>query len=124
MIMTIETVADRYRTTLRADLKQAMKDKNRPAVAALRSLLAAIDNAEAVDASHVSAGAIETSAAGLGTADVPRRELTAEHIDTIIESEHNERISAAKQYDDFPGGAARAAELRAEAAALAKYVAS
>ncbi|MBL1079078.1 GatB/YqeY domain-containing protein [Nocardia sp. 2] len=119
--MTIEPIAESYRTRLRADLKQAMKDKNRPAIAALRSLLAAIDNHEAVDASHVQAGAIETSPLGLGAAELPRRELTAAEIDAIIKSEYHERITAAAEYDTLTGGADRAATLRAEAAALAKY---
>jgi hypothetical protein len=58
------------RERLRAELPAAMKRRDRTAAAALRSALGAIDNAEAVDAGEVRAGAVETSAVGLGP---PRR---------------------------------------------------
>ena len=38
---------------MRRDLTAAMKARDKPAIAALRSTLAAIDNAEAVDAAQV-----------------------------------------------------------------------
>ena len=72
------------RDRLRAALPAALKARDRTAVAALRSALAAIDNAEAVDASDVHAGAIEASAPGPGAAERPRRELTESDIDDIV----------------------------------------
>ena len=59
---------------LRAALKDALKRRDKVAVVALRSALAALDNASAVDATlptvdhEHSAG----SAGGLGAAEVPR----------------------------------------------------
>ncbi|MGX1812070.1 hypothetical protein ACWIGI_40670 [Nocardia sp. NPDC055321] len=109
------------RDRLRAALPAALKARDRTAVAALRSALAAIDNAEAVDASDVRAGAIE-AAGGLGAAERPRRELTESDVDDIVRAEIDERDSAATDYAAAAGGAARAAALRAEAAVLTRHL--
>ncbi|MEC3914988.1 hypothetical protein [Nocardia sp. CDC160] len=110
------------RERLRAALPTAMKARDRAAVAALRSALAAIDNAEAVDGSDVRAGAIETSPVGLGTAEVARRHLTESDITALVRTEIDDRLTAAKEYESRPGGADRAATLRAEAAALTTHL--
>lgn len=68
-------------------------------MAAVRSALSAIDNAEAVDAGAVKAGALEESAVGLGAADVPRRDLTEADIERIVRQEIEERRTAAAEYD-------------------------
>ncbi|GAB0107961.1 hypothetical protein JMUB6875_69640 [Nocardia sp. JMUB6875] len=119
-IMTIEIQPLRDR--LRAAIPAAMKARDRAAVAALRSALAAIDNAEAVDGSEVRAGAIEASAVGLGAAERARRDLTEADIAAIVRAEIDERLSTAKEYESLSGGAERAATLRAEAAALAAHL--
>ncbi|MVU76605.1 hypothetical protein GPX89_05020 [Nocardia sp. ET3-3] len=118
--MTAETspLRDRLRTALPA----AMKARDRAATAALRSALAAIDNAEAVDGSEIRAGAIENSAVGLGTAEVARRELTEADVAAIVRAEIDDRLTAAKEYETLPGGFDRAAALRAEAAALTTHL--
>ncbi|MEV6275861.1 hypothetical protein [Nocardia sp. NPDC051832] len=106
------------RDRLRAALTEAMKARDRVAAAALRSALAAIDNAEAVEVPEVRAGAIEDSATGLGSAEVPRRDLSAGDIAAIVRAEIHERRSAAAEYES--GGLLdRAGRLRAEADALA-----
>ena len=74
--------SDDLRTRLRRRLSSALRDQDRPAVSALRSALAALDNAEAVqpaegfrpEASEYFAGGV----AGLGAAEVERRVLDAE----------------------------------------------
>ncbi|UGT42145.1 GatB/YqeY domain-containing protein [Nocardia yamanashiensis] len=106
------------RDRLRAAVPVAMKARDRTATAALRSALAAIDNAEAVDGSDVQAGAIESSAVGLGAAERERRILTEADIEAIVRAEIADRRTAASEYDGLSGGAERAASLRAEAAAL------
>lgn len=106
------------RDRLRAAVPVAMKARDRTATAALRSALAAIDNAEAVDGSDVQAGAIESSAVGLGAAERERRILTEADIEAIVRAEIADRLTAASEYDGLRGGAERAASLRAEAAAL------
>ncbi|WP_405491676.1 hypothetical protein [Nocardia sp. NBC_00511] len=116
------TATPPLRDRLRAALPLAMKARDREAVSALRSTLGAIDNAEAVDASDVHAGAIETSAVGLGTAERARRHLTESDIEAIVRAEIDDRLTAAKEYDTLTGGSDRAATLRAEAAALTTHL--
>lgn len=98
-----------------------MKARDRRAAAALRSALAAIDNAESVDIVDLKAGAIESSAVGLGAAEVARRHLTESDIERIVRAEIDERHAAAAQYERV-GHADRATDLLAEADALATHV--
>lgn len=119
----IMTTPSSLRERLRAALPVAMKARDRNATAALRSALGAIDNAEAVDGSDVRAGAIESSAVGLGAAERARRDLTESDIAGIVRAEIDDRLTAAGEYDALSGGADRAASLRAEAAALSAHLA-
>ncbi|MFQ6395213.1 hypothetical protein ACLMAJ_17315 [Nocardia sp. KC 131] len=105
------------RERLRAALPVALKARDRNAISALRSALAAIDNAEAIDTVDLRAGAIETSAIGLGAAEARRRDLSEADIEHIVRTEITERITAATEYDTL-GRAARRDSLHAEAAAL------
>ncbi len=118
----IMTTASALRERLRAALPVAMKARDRNATAALRSALAAIDNAEAVEASDIRAGAIENSAVGLGAAERPRRALTESEIADIVRAEINERLTAAAEYESLITGTDRATSLRAEAAALTAHL--
>ncbi|MFD6351723.1 GatB/YqeY domain-containing protein [Nocardia tengchongensis] len=120
---TLPAEASSLRQRLRAALPAAMKSRDRDATAALRSALGAIDNAEAVDGSDIRAGAIESSAVGLGAAERSRRDLTESDIADIVRTEIDERLTAAQEYDGLSGGADRAARLRAEAATLASHLA-
>ncbi|MFI5499007.1 GatB/YqeY domain-containing protein [Nocardia asteroides] len=115
---SLETPDQALRERLRAALKPAMKARDRSAVAALRSVLGAIDNAEAIDASAVKAGALEDSAVGLGAAEVPRRELSEADITAIVHREIDERRSAAAEYGRL-GATERRDSLTAEADTLA-----
>lgn len=110
------------RDRLRAAVPAAMKSRDRRALAVLRSALAAIDNAEAVEIGDVRAGAIEASPVGLGAAEVARRELTAAEVAAIVRGEIAERRAAALGYE-AAGRADKAAELAAEADVLAGYLA-
>ena len=128
------------RRRLRAALPRAMKSGDRVAVSALRSTLAALDNAEAVDAAAVDAAAvdaaagdtaaaggsglaIERSPVGVGAADRPRRVLTAADVDRLVRAEVAEREQAAREYDRV-GRPEQAQRLRAEAAVLAAHLAA
>ena len=106
------------RARIRAALTVAMKSRDRQAIAALRSALGAIDNAEAVDSEEHRAGAIENSAVGLGVAEVRRRELTETDIEQIVRAEIAERSAVADEYDRL-GRSDHADRMRAEAEALA-----
>jgi uncharacterized protein len=113
------------RENMRHALKTAMKARDKTAVAAIRSVLAAIDNAEAIQVDHSATehGSAEVAGAavGLGAAEAERRSLAAADIRTIVETEINDRIAAANEYEQ--GGRGEAGrKLRAEADVLRGYV--
>ena len=92
---------DDWRTILRTALRAAVHRRDAHAVAVLRETLAAIDNAEAVDASAappVQHGVIAGGVAGLRAGDVPRRSLRPDEVAAIIEHEIQERRDAATTY--------------------------
>ena len=111
---------DSLRERLRAALKTAMKARDRDTVSALRSTLAAIDNAEAVDASAMAPGAlaIEQSPVGVGVAEVERRNLTEDQVAEIVRTEIADREAAARDYDRR-GSTEHAELLRTQARAIA-----
>ncbi|QIS21693.1 GatB/YqeY domain-containing protein [Nocardia terpenica] len=109
------------RERLRAALPAAMKRRDRNATKALRSALAAIDNAEAIDASHITAGAIEATPVGLGTAEAQRRLLTESDMERIVHQEITERLTTAAEYDQL-ARPAHASDLRAEAEELTRHL--
>lgn len=116
------------RANLRDDLTAALKARDRVAVAALRSALAAIENAEAVPVSHELDSAVGDqhfggSAGGLGAAEAERRHLTEADLRAIVGSEVRERVAAAAEYEGL-GQPAVAERLRAEAQVLDRYLAS
>jgi uncharacterized protein YqeY len=119
---TTDGGASTVRDRLRSALPGAMKARDGVAVAALRSALAAIDNAEAVDTAqapqpdaghHQLAGTVR----GLRAAEVARRRLSAEEMDDIVEAEAADRHTAARDYERA-GHRAYAERLRGEAAVL------
>jgi uncharacterized protein len=110
------------RQRLREALPAAMKARDRVAVAALRSALAAIDNAEAVGGTPTKGLAIERSPVGVGAAELPRRELTPAQVEEIVRAEMAEREAAALAYDRA-GHTDRAGQLRGEIGVLATYLA-
>jgi uncharacterized protein len=112
------------RQRLRAALPAAMKARDRAATAALRSTLAAIDNAEAVTPPEgtLRGQAIEEVAIGAGATEAVRRLLTEADVETIVRGELRERESAADDYERA-GRLDRAELLRAEARALAAHLA-
>ena len=86
------------RQRLSAALAPAMKARDRVAVAAIRSALAAVSNAEAVPVDTVpSAGAIEAAALGAGSADAPRRELSEDDVLAVVALEVADRDRAAAE---------------------------
>jgi uncharacterized protein YqeY len=102
-----------------------MKDRDRVATAALRSALAAIDNAEAVDLSaapRAQPGRIVGGVAGLGAGEVARRAITDDDVRAIVADAIAEREVAAAQYETLrrQGDAER---LRVEAAVLGALLA-
>jgi uncharacterized protein YqeY len=79
------------RAQLRRDLGVALKTRRAEAVAALRTTIAAIDNAEAVDPTTVDVGATEVARRELSIADV--RAVVADHVeDYVTEAERYESL--------------------------------
>jgi uncharacterized protein YqeY len=115
------------RATLRADLTAALKSRDRVAVAALRSALAAIENAEALPVHHGSNGGpvvaehVAGAALGVGAAEAERRHLTDADLRSIVEREVRERSVAAQEYERSGRGDV-AERLRAEAEVLSRYL--
>ena len=73
-----------------------MRARDRVAVAALRSALAAVANAEAVHIDTLPrAGAVEHAQVGAGSADAPRRELTEDDVRAVVVAEVAEHDHAA-----------------------------
>lgn len=115
------------RADLRRDLTDAIRRRDAAAVSALRTTLAAIENAEAVrpgdDAPAPNPGGSPVAGAvvGLGAAEVPRRHLSDADVERIIRAEVRERVAAAAEYERH-GRHARAQRLRAEADVLGRYL--
>jgi hypothetical protein len=97
-----------------------MKGRDSMAIAALRTTLGAIDNAEAVDVperplpmGEPIAGAV----VGHGAGEAPRRELSEGQIRALVQGEVADRESAAADYERL-GRHDEATRLRAESAVL------
>jgi uncharacterized protein YqeY len=107
-----------------------MKARDKRAVVTLRSALAAIDNAEAVEVAQAPSagggrpageGEIAGAVLGVGAAEVERRTLTAAEMEALLRREAAERQTAAHEYERA-GQAAHAERLRAEAELLGAYL--
>jgi uncharacterized protein YqeY len=114
------------RSRLRADLTVALKARDGVAVSALRSALAAIENAEAVDAGphggpQGASEHIAGAARGAGAGDRPRRDLREAEVRAIMREHVDELERVAAQYDGL-GRGGDASTLRREVAVLAEYL--
>ena len=118
--------AESLRSSLRDDLVTAMKARETDIVGALRSAIAAIDNAEAVaapastkvEASETIAGAT----AGVGSTEFERRDLSITEVQMLLSDQMAECEAAAELYESH-GQQDAASRLRREADALRKYLA-
>jgi hypothetical protein len=112
---------------LRQALTAALKARDGVAVSALRSALAAIENAGAVDPAQAppraDSGSIAGAVAGPGAVEVPRRSLGADELRALVAAEVEHRRTAAREYAEL-GRPDRAERLRAEADVLAVYLRS
>jgi uncharacterized protein YqeY len=96
---------------LQADLKAALRSREKPAVDAIRCVLAAIANAEAVDAGSVAKGVTE----------VPRRALTEADVRALVEAEHRDLTESAAELRAH-GRADEADILDTKAVVVASYL--
>ena len=113
------------RAALRAGLTPAMRARDKVATTAIRSALAAIDNAEAVPVealdTSTAEGPIAGARLGLGAGEAQRRELTEQDVVTILEGEISARLLAATEVEQA-GRSDHGERLRAEAAVLESFV--
>ncbi|RYP85730.1 hypothetical protein EKO23_11945 [Nocardioides guangzhouensis] len=108
-------------------MSAALRHRDRDAVRVLRTVLAAVANAEAQPYSDETPtrlradGPIAGSTGGLGAAEVARRDLDPDTILAIVAGERDERLAAA---DDLAGRGAydAAGALLAEATLLERYL--
>lgn len=107
---------------LRDALTTARKNRDEVATKALRSALAAIDNATSVTAPDRPGGAIEEAPVGAGAADVERGSLTEDQIRRLVQAEIDESHRAADLVAATHGE--RAAELRGAADVLRQVLAA
>jgi len=115
------------RVRLRLALGEALRARDMVAVSALRSALAAIGNAEAVDPGPAGAAIagnpyVAGAVAGLGAGEARRLSLSAADIDQIVRAEIGEREAAAREYE-HRGRPDQASRLRSEARVLMAAVA-
>ena len=108
--------ASAFKERLRADLKTAMRERKPDEVAAIRTVIAAIDNAEAVPVEDLAERIRLREAVG----EVVRADLDGAALDRVLQREIETRLSAAEDYEKH-GREADAARLRAEAELVARY---
>jgi uncharacterized protein YqeY len=111
------------RQRLQAALPAAIRNRDAAAVAALRSALAAIENAAAVALSSTADGRTEFGlpAVGLGVTEVARRPQDDAEVERIVQAEIADRQTAADEYERL-GRHERADLLRAQAQALVTHL--
>jgi hypothetical protein len=112
------------RTAMRRDLVVALKARDTETVTALRTAIAAIDNAEAVDTSAlpVSApgGPVAGATPGLGSSEVARRVLAFSDMRSVVSEVITEYLGEAERYESAGHGES-AEVLRRQADALRGY---
>ena len=107
--------ASRFKERLRGDLKAAMQSGAKDEVRLLRSLLAALDNAEAVPMEDEELRRFDRAAG-----DIARRELDEREIAALLARERGDRLSAAASFERLEQPA-EALRLRKEATLVARY---
>ncbi len=93
-------------------------------VSALRTAIAAIDNAESVDdtaQTTLDNTHIAGATSGLGPAEAARKALSPADVRAILRAPIDDRAAEAERYDTL-GQAQAAARLREEAAVIAGYL--
>lgn len=113
------------RPELKTRLTSAMRERDRAVASAIRSALAALDNAEAVPVASVAGPAdgasehVATANVGVGSSDAPRRELSAAEEREVVSGEVAELRSAAQELAAL-GSTDRAKDLRRAAHLIAE----
>jgi uncharacterized protein YqeY len=112
--------SQRFLAVLRADLRTAMRERKTAEVTALRELIAAIDNAQAVPVGDRHSTCV-FHAFGDGASEVPRRVLGKEELRGVVETEIRSRSDAADDYRRL-GHGDKAQDLSHGAQILGRYL--
>jgi uncharacterized protein YqeY len=104
------------RARLAADLRTAMKARDKAAIDTLRCLLAVLDNAGAQDSATAPSAVVGLSA------EVPRKSLTQSELQALMKAEVTSRRTAIIDYERVERHQ-DAARLRAELILLSRYAA-
>jgi len=115
-----EPPARQLKSRLRQDLALAMRSGAKSDVGVLRTLLAAIDNAEAVQVGDVHYRYVVRQFLDR-SAEVPRRDLSHNDLQDLIRRDRDERLRVAADVASR-GRMDRARELRREAALVSRYI--
>jgi uncharacterized protein YqeY len=102
--------ASALKERLRTDLKAAIRERKPEQAGLIRTLIAAVDNAEAVPIAGLEERIRQRDTVG----EVARRDLDAARLDAILAAEADSRLTAAADYERH-GRGDHAARLRAEA---------
>ena len=105
---------------MRADLKVAMREKDKVAVRALRTTMGAIANAEAPSIGTDDRTSADEPEVGR-LVEHRRLELTADDLDRVLRAEVADRLDTAEQFE-ANGRGEEAAVVRAEAAVIERYL--
>jgi uncharacterized protein YqeY len=113
------------RLALRQRLTRALRERDKPIAAAMRSAIAALENAEAVPASQgvapVTSRHVAGGATGVGAAEAERLVLDEATESEILRTEVDSLLEAAREYESV-GRADRAVEARTAANELSTVV--
>lgn len=124
--MSPSEAAQTLRARLRTDLVTAMKARRAEAVTALRTAIAVIDNAEAVDAptqaaAHAASEHVAGTTTGVGSTEAERRVLSVDDVRALLKAQIDDRTTEADRYDGY-GRHDAALRLRGEADVLRPYL--
>jgi uncharacterized protein YqeY len=89
--------AEAFKLQLRADLKTAMPQRRAAETSAIRSLIAAVDNAQAVAVGDLHKTYVVREFGDRGS-EVPRRVLSKDDVDALLAGEIADRRKAIEQY--------------------------
>lgn len=115
-----DDAAQQMSDRLRADLKEAMRARDIVATKAIRALLGAIDNAQAVPVDQGYQPWVRNKF-GEGSVEVPRVVLSAEELQALLLQEIESRRAVAEQVRDY-GRADQADLADAETAIIRRYL--
>ena len=117
------TQAKDVRSRLHADLRVALKGRDRTRTSVIRTALAALANAEAVEAQPVADRSVHPHGAdGLYAAEVERHALTDEETRRVLGEVRDDLLRSADELAEL-ARAPQAEELRTQADILATYFA-